>query len=352
MIDVRADSIFVGTAQIPKPSPGSKTIAYEALVPSIRVVGNLSTAPRPLAAVNDDFDRCTILQIEMSGVTPPMANMLRRVIATEVPTMAIDHVVITANDSVVLDEMVAHRLGLCPLAVDDPSEFDMITTAPTDGPDGRTTIKFTLDVSVPADMSAPPITSVYSGHLKWVPLPGQDPSRNYRPVQRNILLAKLGRGQRIRLEAYATKGIGLLHNKWSPVSTCWYDMRTIVGLNKPLRGDAAVALASLCPKKVFSVDGEMRELRVAKPEACTICRECLRHPEQFEDIVSITKDPSTVLFCVESLGHYSQCIDVVKVALRIFSERCRSLALDVADACPELKAADPAPSRDVPAEDE
>lgn len=47
-----------------------------------------------------------------------LANSLRRIMISEAPTMAIEHVYITNNTSVIQDEVLAHRLGLIPLLVD------------------------------------------------------------------------------------------------------------------------------------------------------------------------------------------------------------------------------------------
>jgi DNA-directed RNA polymerase I and III subunit RPAC1 len=47
-----------------------------------------------------------------------VANSLRRIMISEAPTMAIEHVFIVNNTSVIQDEVLSHRLGLVPLRVD------------------------------------------------------------------------------------------------------------------------------------------------------------------------------------------------------------------------------------------
>merc|ERR1712032_524132 len=59
----------------------------------------------------------------LTGVEPPLANALRRILIAEIPTMAIEKVEMWQNTSVLPDENLAHRLGLIPIAV-DPRLFD------------------------------------------------------------------------------------------------------------------------------------------------------------------------------------------------------------------------------------
>ena len=55
------------------------------------------------------------LRFIVSGVNVPFVNALRRIMITEVPTMAIDEIVILENSSILNDEILAHRMGLIPL---------------------------------------------------------------------------------------------------------------------------------------------------------------------------------------------------------------------------------------------
>lgn len=55
------------------------------------------------------------LEFDMIGVTPALANAFRRIMISEVPSMAIEKVHIYNNTSIIQDEILAHRLGLIPL---------------------------------------------------------------------------------------------------------------------------------------------------------------------------------------------------------------------------------------------
>lgn len=78
---------------------------------------------------------------DLIGVAPALANALRRVLISEVPTMAIEQVYIRQNTGVMQDEVLAHRLGLLPIRA-DPDRFD----SPGETPGDTDTLVFTLDV--------------------------------------------------------------------------------------------------------------------------------------------------------------------------------------------------------------
>ena len=55
------------------------------------------------------------MEFDMVGIDAAIANSFRRILLSEVPTMAIDRVYIYNNTSVIQDEVLAHRIGLIPL---------------------------------------------------------------------------------------------------------------------------------------------------------------------------------------------------------------------------------------------
>src|SRR3970040_21119 len=58
------------------------------------------------------------LRFVLSDASTAFANALRRIMVSEVPVMAIDDVMILDNNSVMYDEILAHRLGLVPITTD------------------------------------------------------------------------------------------------------------------------------------------------------------------------------------------------------------------------------------------
>lgn len=271
--------------------------------------------------------RVTRLSFDMDHVSPPIANLFRRIITTEVPTIALDRVLIEENDSVVIDELLSHRLGLVPVA-GPISKMEYITSPEQvsfQNLDPARVLVFDLDVTGEPHI---PITPVYSSALKWVPLPGQekwqeDEDRVFL-VHPDIILTKLGPMQRLKLRAIAVKGLGSVHTKWSPVSSCYYEMKTEIGFSNALKGKAAEDLVNLCPQKVFELEDSVA-VAVA-PEKCTLCRECLRkdaYPEIAEN-VKITKLKTSVRFHIESVGQI-HATNIFRTALTLFAKRCREL---------------------------
>lgn len=63
------------------------------------------------------------LEFDIIGVDASISNAFRRILLSEVPSMAIEKVYIYNNTSIIQDEVLAHRLGLIPLKA-DPRLFE------------------------------------------------------------------------------------------------------------------------------------------------------------------------------------------------------------------------------------
>ena len=63
------------------------------------------------------------IQFELFETELAVANALRRIMISEVPTLTIDLVEIKENTSALHDEFIAHRLGLVPLVSDEVDKY-------------------------------------------------------------------------------------------------------------------------------------------------------------------------------------------------------------------------------------
>lgn len=139
----------------------------------------------------------------LSGANPTVANLLRRLISAEVPTMAIEDVEFRKNSSAMYDEMIAHRLGLIPLRTDLKS-YTVTQECSCEGAGcAKCSVKLTLKVKAAAN-----------GYVYAEQLESADPK--VVPVHPKMPIAKLLKGQVLELEATAMLGRGREHTKWSP----------------------------------------------------------------------------------------------------------------------------------------
>lgn len=145
-----------------------------------------------------------------------------------------------------------------------------------------------------------------------------------RPVNPDILLAKLRPGEKIDIEMHCIKGIGADHAKFSPVATASYRLMPTIEITKPILGDAARKFARCFPKGVIGLEdvagnteeggerssrmeGQQEQMTkkavVQNPFKDTVSRECLRHDE-FKDTVKLGRVRDHFIFMVESTGQF------------------------------------------------
>lgn len=225
------------------------------------------------------------IRFVLRGVTTPIANALRRVMMAEVPSMAIDDVIIIENSSPMRDEILAHRLGLIPIKTDlDAYVLPEECTCHSDLGCSRCCVTLTLEVE------AVDTRMVYSGELK-----SENP--NVVPVSDAIPIIKLAPGQRICLEAYAKLGRGKEHAKWQPVSACAYKYVPRIRVRRE-KCDACGECVEACPKQVLKVDGG--KLVITNSEKCTLCKDCEKACPQKPSAIRIGWVKDAFIFYVES----------------------------------------------------
>lgn len=273
---------------------------------------------------------------DVKGAGAPIANAIRRALISDVPTMAIEKVVLFQNTSLIQDEVLAHRIGLIPIHA-DPKMFSYV------GDDGEATeenttvmtIEVTCTMNPKATLSAPNSVMynnsvVYSSALKWVPQGDQaekfkaDP---IRPVHDDIVLAKLRPGQSIEAELHIIKGIGRDHAKWSPAATAFYRQMPDIVFTTPFTGKDAEEIKKICPMDVFDIedlgDGIGPRAVTARPRNCTMCRECIRDPEH-EQKIKLRRVRDHYIFTVETAGSLKPEV-MVRDAILAFKAKAQNL---------------------------
>lgn len=145
--------------------------------------------------------------IEFSDIPRQYVNALRRLSISQVPTFAIDDVVVLENSSVMHDEAIAHRLGLIPLRT-DLERFVMPHNCDCNSTLGCSKCRVLLVLDAESQDKTKLITSA--------DLISEDDV--VKPVNSEIPIVSLAPGQKLKFEAYARLGTGKSHAKWQPTS--------------------------------------------------------------------------------------------------------------------------------------
>jgi DNA-directed RNA polymerase subunit D len=140
------------------------------------------------------------LKFSVKGISYAFANELRRIMVSEVATMAIEWVDFKKNDSAIPDELLANRLGQVPLTFDKKA-YNIKETC--DNCKGKGCSR--CQVELVLKKKGPGI--VYSGDLK-------SKAKDVQPVFDKIPLVELFEGQELQFEAIAQLGKGRNHAKW------------------------------------------------------------------------------------------------------------------------------------------
>jgi DNA-directed RNA polymerase subunit D len=230
----------------------------------------------------------TNLRVVVRDANVPLINALRRIALAEVPAMAIEEVVMIENSSILQDEMIAHRLGLVPLKT-DLDNYNLPENCECQSEFGCSQCRVTLTLNAESTEGTRP---VYSGELV-----SENPE--IVPVSDKIPLVKLGKGQKLKLEAYARLGKGKVHAKWQPVCVCAYKYYPKIELPAEKCADCQKCV-DICPKKVLAMKGEKIEIRDLL--ACNLCMDCVELCPKKGEGIKVGWEKSDFVMNIESTG--------------------------------------------------
>ncbi len=245
------------------------------------------------------------VRILLEKAKPSEANAIRRAILGEVPTLAVEDVIIYENSSPLFDEILAHRIGLMPIKVDaeDIERFNFRDDCSCGGEGcASCTLKLSLEAEGPG--------TVYSHDFK-----SEDPE--IKPVE-GIPIVKLGKNQKVVLEAEVVLGRGKDHAKWQPavVGYKYYPVITVKD-----NCTSCEACVEACPRNILSF--EEGKVVVNNIENCTLCKACV---EVCEDRALVVEGDSTkFIFTIEGLGSLEP-EEIFKKACDVIAEKADKLS--------------------------
>jgi len=238
------------------------------------------------------------LSFILKDSNPIYSNTLRRIMIDEVPTMAIEDVEFSKNNSILYDEMVAHRLGLVPLKTDLKS-YNLPEKCKCEGKGcNRCQLKMVL--------KAQKVGTVYASEIK-----SRDPA--VKPVFPDMPIVKLLKGQSLELEATAVLGKGKNHMKWSPCHA-YYKYRPIVEIMGEVKN----------PEAIIEVDHnnlfEIKDRKLVVNKDRVLESDLSLDYSEIDKNVKISASDTDFVFYIESFGQLS-CKEIANNAIDIFDEQ-------------------------------
>ena len=243
------------------------------------------------------------LAVEFRDMPEAMVAALRQTIMSDVPSAALHWVTVAENSGGVSDQQLSFVLGTVDLRV-DPAKMEPLAPSyalhflkdntrvrqlPVLGAaEQRCILAFRLEVQCHWDAVARCVANqtVTAGDLVWQPFGDQLQhfgAEGVRVADPEQVITRLFPGQRIELEAWAVLGTGHTHIKFSPVSTCYFNLKAEVRLQPAPEVDDIEsldrALIDVCPRGVFGRDARTGALAVLDESRCDFCDACMQSPQ-------------------------------------------------------------------------
>ena len=272
----------------------------------------------------------------MIGVHPAIANAFRRLMLSEVPSMAFEKVYIYNNTSIIQDEVLAHRIGLIPIKA-DPRLFEYRSEDNEQGTE-LDTLEFELKVKCTRRKDVKDSSNfdtiyknhkVYSGQIKWLPRGKQGQLYSESDVgciHDDILISQMRPGHEFDLKLVAVKGIGKDHAKFSPVATAFYRLLPEIRLMREVRGKDAFLLQKCFSPGVIGInENDQAYVKDARYDTCS--RNVYRYPE-LADCVEMSRIRDHYIFSIESVGALKPDVIFIE-AVKVLKKKCRKFLEEI-----------------------
>lgn len=224
----------------------------------------------------------------LENVQFPFANEFRRIMMSEIPTMAIEYVDFVKNDSALNDEVLANRLGHIPLKFDKKT-YNLPKECKCEGKGcSLCQVKLTLKKKGPG--------MVYASDFK-------SKAKDVSPVYDNMPIVELFDDQELEFEAIATLGIGREHSKWQGA---------VVGYSNLFEAKRKINEIKLCENHLFHIKN-VKGVKV-QPIECGLCKSLNEDGSDFKPI------NDSFLFSVETASGLS-AEDIVLDSAKILKEK-------------------------------
>lgn len=235
------------------------------------------------------------LSFVLMNSTPSFANMIRRIIIEEVPVMAIEDVEFRKNNSILYDEIVAHRLGLLPLTTDLKS-YNLSEECKCKGKGcARCQLKLTL--------KAKGACMVYASDMHT-----RDAA--IKPFYPKTPIVRLLKNQSLELEATAILGKGKEHVKWAPAHV-YYKNKPIIEVDIK-KCDGCGKCIEQCPTKTIEIKDNKAIVSKDHLLNCHLCNACV---DSCPKEAITVKGSNDFIFYLESWGQ----LDCKKILLEASS---------------------------------
>jgi len=301
------------------------------------------------------------IRFVLSETDASIANAIRRIMIAEVPTLAIDLVEFADNSTVLDDEYIAHRMGLLPIRYQPQDSLRGEDCSSAFLPHRecvcyercpRCSVEFELDVSfdeasltragggdLPLTVASRDLRSLNDNVMPahFLSVEEQDESQSH---DSGISIVKIGPGQRLKLRAFARRGIAKEHAKWSPVAVVTYRYWPIITINdhacETLTYDQKLALIECCPDRILEIDESSGKLIASvnawedamfvddlKDKQCSM----KERPED-DDFVTVEHSRDKFIFHVEGTGTMD-AEEILTSSLKVLREKLNGLSQEV-----------------------